>query len=75
MMGTRFIDQGKLTKMARTALIQKQKKKPKFGVRFYNRCNKCGRPRGFMRRFEMCRICFREIASKGFIPGLRKASW
>ena len=61
--------------MAKQALIEKQKRKPKFKVRGYNRCMLCGRPRGFMRKFKLCRICFRELALKGEIPGVTKASW
>lgn len=61
--------------MAKKSLIAKQKRKPKFGVRTYTRCKICGRPRGFMRKFEMCRICFRELALKGELPGVIKASW
>ena len=61
--------------MARTALIEKQKRKPKFKVRGYNRCPLCGRPRGFLRRFSMCRICFRRKASFGELPGVTKSSW
>lgn len=47
----------------------------KFGVRDYNRCPLCGRPRAFMRKFQMCRICFRNLASQGDIPGVIKSSW
>ncbi|MDO8524957.1 MAG: type Z 30S ribosomal protein S14 [Candidatus Omnitrophota bacterium] len=61
--------------MAKTSLIVKQARKPKFKVRGYNRCKLCGRPRGFLRRFQLCRICFRELASRGEIPGVVKASW
>lgn len=61
--------------MARKALIERGKRKPKYGVRAYNRCNRCGRPRAFLRKFGLCRICFREMALKGEIPGVRKASW
>jgi len=61
--------------MARKALVEKLKQKPKFGVRVYNRCNRCGRPRAFIRKFGLCRICFREMALRGEIPGVRKASW
>ncbi len=61
--------------MAKKCLIEKQKRKPKFQVRQYNRCPLCGRPRGFLTRFQMCRICFRNLASEGFIPGVTKASW
>lgn len=61
--------------MARKALIEKSKKTPKFAVRQRNRCQLCGRPRGFMRMFQMCRLCFRGLALKGMLPGVRKASW
>ncbi|HIE51757.1 MAG TPA: type Z 30S ribosomal protein S14 [Armatimonadetes bacterium] len=61
--------------MARKALIEKAKRKPKFRVRKYNRCQICGRPRGYMRKFGMCRICFRTYASRGLLPGVTKASW
>ncbi|QJA05727.1 type Z 30S ribosomal protein S14 [Thermosulfurimonas marina] len=50
-------------------------KKPKFRVRHRNRCSVCGRPRGYIRRFGLCRMCFRKLASEGKIPGVRKASW
>ena len=61
--------------MAKTALRVKQRLKPKFKARAYNRCKMCGRRRGFMRRFEICRICFREQALRGMIPGVTKSSW
>lgn len=61
--------------MAKKSLIVKQQKTPKFSTRKYNRCKICGRPRGFMRDFEMCRICFRKLANEGLIPGVRKSSW
>lgn len=61
--------------MAKKALVAKQKKGSKLKVRNYNRCKICGNPRGFMRRFQVCRKCFRELAHKGEIPGVRKASW
>ncbi len=61
--------------MAKQCLIEKAKRKPKFKVRGYNRCSMCGRPRGYIRRFGLCRICFREMAHRGLIPGVRKASW
>jgi small subunit ribosomal protein S14 len=61
--------------MARKGLIEKTKRKPKFSARKYNRCGRCGRSRAFLRKFGMCRICFREMALKGEIPGVRKASW
>lgn len=61
--------------MAKKALIAKQKRKQKFKVREYNRCRRCGRPRAFLRKFGICRICFRELANNGEIPGVTKASW
>lgn len=61
--------------MARKALIEKLKKKPKYSTRGYNRCQICGRPRAYYRKFGICRICFRSMASQGLIPGVRKASW
>ncbi|MFQ5705831.1 MAG: type Z 30S ribosomal protein S14 [bacterium] len=61
--------------MAKKSLIAKQKREPKFKVRKYNRCKKCGRPRGYLRKFGLCRICFREMALEGKIPGVVKASW
>jgi len=61
--------------MARKALIVKANKKPKFSTRKINRCWKCGRKHGYMRDFGLCRICFRELASKGDIPGVRRSSW
>jgi small subunit ribosomal protein S14 len=61
--------------MAKKCLIVKSKRKPKFAVRRYNRCDRCGRPRAFLRRFGVCRICFRELALRGEIPGVVKASW
>lgn len=53
----------------------KQKKTPKFSTRKYNRCQICGRRRGYHRRFKICRLCFRQLAHRGEIPGVRKASW
>ncbi len=61
--------------MARKALIAKASRKPRFQVRAYNRCRRCGRPRGYMRKFGICRICFRQLALNGDIPGITKASW
>jgi small subunit ribosomal protein S14 len=61
--------------MAKKSLIAKQLKKPKFSTRAYTRCRRCGRPRGFLRRFQLCRLCFRELALRGEIPGVTKASW
>jgi small subunit ribosomal protein S14 len=61
--------------MARKALILKAKKTPKFSSRIQTRCEICGRPKGYLKKFKMCRICFREYASKGEIPGVTKSSW
>lgn len=61
--------------MAKKCLIEKAKRQPKFKVRAHNRCSVCGRPRGYLRRFGMCRICFRMLALKGQIPGVTKSSW
>ncbi|MGE5372724.1 MAG: type Z 30S ribosomal protein S14 [Solirubrobacterales bacterium] len=61
--------------MAKRAMIVKANREQKFGVRGYNRCKICGRPRAYMRKFGMCRICFRELAHKGELPGITKASW
>jgi small subunit ribosomal protein S14 len=55
--------------------VNKAALEPKFAARRYNRCLRCGRPRAFMRKFRLCRICFRELASMGQIPGVTKASW
>ena len=61
--------------MAKKSIIEKWKRKPKFKVRAYTRCNRCGRPRAVLRDFGLCRICFRELALSGQIPGVVKASW
>ena len=61
--------------MAKKCLVLKQKKGSKFPVRNYHRCELCGNPRGYMGRFKICRKCFRELAHKGELPGIRKASW
>jgi small subunit ribosomal protein S14 len=61
--------------LAKTCLIKKQERKPKFASRAYSRCRRCGRPRAFIRRFGVCRICFRELALSGDLPGVVKASW
>lgn len=61
--------------MARKAIVAKAKRKPKFSSRTINRCFKCGRVHGYMRKFGICRICFREMAGQGQIPGVKKASW
>jgi len=61
--------------MAKTALIMKSQRTPKFKTRAYHRCKLCGRPRAYIRKFQMCRLCFRELALKGEVPGIVKASW
>jgi small subunit ribosomal protein S14 len=61
--------------MATKAWIEKANKPPKFSTRQRNRCKLCGRPRAYYRKFQICRICFRNLASKGEIPGVKKASW
>ncbi len=61
--------------MAKKSLEEKCKKKPKYKTRRYNRCQLCGRPRSYYRKFQICRICLRNLAAKGEIPGVRKASW
>lgn len=61
--------------MAKKSMIEKQNRPQKYKVREYNRCKICGRPRGYMQKFGMCRVCFRELAHKGEIPGVKKASW
>lgn len=61
--------------MAKTCMIEKAKRPPKFQVRAHNRCKVCGRPRGYLKQFGMCRICFRTYALQGQIPGVTKSSW
>jgi small subunit ribosomal protein S14 len=61
--------------MAKKALRNKSARKPKFKVQAYSRCMRCGRPRAVYRRFGLCRLCFREMAHKGEIPGITKSSW
>ena len=61
--------------MAKTSMIQKNKRKAKFKVQEYTRCERCGRPHAVISKFHLCRICFRELAYKGQIPGVKKASW
>ncbi len=61
--------------MAKKSLMAKATRKPKFKARRYNRCKRCGRRHAYMRKFQMCRICFRELASEGKLPGVVKASW
>ena len=61
--------------MAKISKIVKNLKKPKYSTRKRNRCQLCGRPRAYMRQFGLCRLCFRELANKGELPGVTKASW
>jgi small subunit ribosomal protein S14 len=61
--------------MATTAWIAASRRKPKFAVRHRNRCKRCGRPRAYLRKFQMCRICFRNLALQGLVPGVTKSSW
>lgn len=61
--------------MATKVDMEKMQIKPKYTVRRRNRCQRCGRPRGYIRKFGLCRMCFREMAHQGLIPGVRKASW
>ncbi|MES2436518.1 MAG: type Z 30S ribosomal protein S14 [Patescibacteria group bacterium] len=61
--------------MAKTSVIARSQKPPKFSTRIVRRCFRCGRKRGYMREFDMCRICFRELANEGMIPGVKKSSW
>ena len=62
-------------KLAKVSKIVKSQRTPKFAVQHRNRCHVCGRPRAYMRKFGLCRICFRGMALKGEIPGITKASW
>ena len=61
--------------MAKTSMIAKANRKPKFSVRKHYRCKRCGRPRGYLRKFQLCRICFRQLALAGEVPGVTKSSW
>ena len=61
--------------MAKKSIVEKWKREPKFKVRRYNRCNVCGRARGYFRKFGLCRICLREMALRGLVPGVTKSSW
>lgn len=61
--------------MAKTSVIARSRKKPKYSSRIVRRCFRCGRKRGYMRDFSLCRICFREYANEGMIPGVKKSSW
>ncbi len=61
--------------MAKKSLVVKAARPKRFRVREYSRCNRCGRPRAVYRRFKLCRICLRELAHEGVIPGMTKSSW
>jgi small subunit ribosomal protein S14 len=61
--------------MAKISMIVKSRRKPRFKVQQHNRCNLCGRPRAYMRKFGICRICFRQLALRGELPGVTKSSW
>jgi small subunit ribosomal protein S14 len=61
--------------LAKKSMVAKQKRTKKFAVQEYTRCERCGRPHSVMRKFKLCRICFRDLAHKGQIPGVKKASW
>ena len=61
--------------MAKKALVNKQRRTQRFKVRNYSRCGRCGRPRAVFRKFGLCRICLRELAHQGAIPGMTKSSW
>ncbi len=61
--------------MAKKSMIAKASRPQKFKVREYTRCNRCGRPHSVLKKYGICRICFRELASKGQIPGVKKSSW
>lgn len=61
--------------MAKKSVIARANKKPKFSTRIVRRCFRCGRKRGYFKRFGLCRICFRELANRGEIPGVKKSSW
>ncbi|MBI1386867.1 MAG: type Z 30S ribosomal protein S14 [bacterium] len=61
--------------MAKKSMVIRANRTPKFSVRQVNRCQRCGRPRSYYRRFKLCRVCLRELALQGFIPGMTKSSW
>ncbi len=73
--GFPFRREGQVSNMAKKALIIKQQRKPKFKVRAYTRCRRCGRPHSVFRKFGLCRICLRELVHAGEVPGVTKASW
>ncbi len=65
----------KEARVAKKSMIAKAEREPKFAVRQHNRCSRCGRPRAYYRQFGICRVCLRELALRGELPGVRKASW
>ena len=73
--GNRAEEEAESNDMAKKSLVVKANRTPKYTVRGYNRCKLCGRPRAYIRKFGVCRICFRELASNGKLPGVTKASW
>ena len=62
-------------RVAKKSMIAAAEREPKFSTRQHNRCMRCGRPRAYYRKFGLCRVCFRELANKGELPGVKKASW
>ena len=61
--------------MAKKSMIVKNSKEPKYSTRAYTRCSRCGRPHGVLKKYGVCRICFRELANEGKLPGVKKSSW
>lgn len=61
--------------MAKKSMIAKSQREPKYSTRAHNRCSRCGRPHAYYRKFGLCRVCLRELASRGELPGVRKSSW
>ncbi|MGI5173035.1 type Z 30S ribosomal protein S14 [Treponema sp. OMZ 840] len=61
--------------MAKKSMIIKAARTPKYSTRLVHRCQICGRPRGYLRKYKMCRLCFRKLASEGLLPGVTKSSW
>jgi small subunit ribosomal protein S14 len=61
--------------MAKTSQVVRQRRKSKYKSRAYNRCKRCGRPRAYFRKFGLCRLCLRDAAHRGYIPGMTKSSW
>jgi small subunit ribosomal protein S14 len=61
--------------MAKTSQVVRQRREQKYKTRNYNRCKRCGRPRAYFRKFGLCRICLREMAHQGYVPGMTKSSW